>query len=167
MKTIKRRRKEGKTDYSKRIKLLKGKKPRLVFRKTNKYVIAQYIISREAKDIVKLGINSKILLKYGWPKEKQGSLKSISAAYLTGYLIGKIILKNKFEEPIIDFGMIRIIYKTRVFAFLKGVKDSGLKIKCKDEAFPKEDRIMKKDININEIKMKIDEDKPFEKVSKG
>ena len=41
MKVSKRRRIEAKTDYAKRIKLLKSEKPRLVFRRTNKYIIAQ------------------------------------------------------------------------------------------------------------------------------
>ena len=165
MRVAKKRRRKSKTDYLKRIKLLKSRKPRVVFRKTNKYIIAQYIISKEAKDNIRIGVNSKILLKYGWPKEKIGSLKSIPAAYLTGYLIGKKILKNKLENPIVDFGMIRTLYKTRVFAFLKGLIDSGIKIPCKEEAFPEEERIMKKDINVNEVKSKI-ENEPFEKVPK-
>jgi len=68
MKVGKRRRREAKTDYAKRIRLLKSNSPRLVFRKTNKYLIAQYIVSKEAKDEIKLGGNSKELLKFGWPK---------------------------------------------------------------------------------------------------
>lgn len=156
MKTINRRRKENKTDYLKRRKLLQSGKPRVVFRRTNKYVIAQYVLSKEARDSIKIGLNSKILLKYGWPKEKAGGLKSISASYLLGYLMGKKILKDKLEEPIVDFGMIRTIYKTKVFAFLKGLIDSGIKISCKEEAFPEEERIMKKDFNIQGIKSKID-----------
>ena len=64
MKTIKRRRKESKTDYLKRIKLLKSESPRVVFRKTNKYVIAQYVLSKGAQDKVVLGITSKKLLMF-------------------------------------------------------------------------------------------------------
>lgn len=160
MRTIRKRRKQSKTDYLKRIKLLKGRKPRVVFRKTNKYIIAQYVVSKEAKDSVKIGINSKILLKYGWPKEKIGSLKSLPASYLTGYIMGKKILKDKLEGPILDFGMIRTIHKTKVFAFLKGLIDSGIKIPCKEEAFPEESRIMKEEIKVNEIKSKIDQGEP-------
>jgi len=155
MKTVKKRRKEGKTDYSKRIKLLKSGRPRVLFRKTNRYIISQYVISKEAKDKVIIGVNSKSLLKYGWPKEKTGSLKSLSASYLTGYLMGKKILKNKLEEPIVDFGMIRTIHKTKVFAFLKGLIDSGIKVPCKEEAFPEEKRIIKEGIKVDEIKSKI------------
>jgi large subunit ribosomal protein L18 len=153
---MRKRRRQSKTDYLKRIKLLKSRKPRIVFRKTNKYVIAQYVISKEARDSIKIGITSKVLLKYGWPKEKIGSLKSLSASYLIGYLMGKKILKNKLQEPIVDFGMIRTIHKTKVFAFLKGLIDSGIKIPCKEEIFPEEKRIIKEDIKFNEIKSKID-----------
>jgi large subunit ribosomal protein L18 len=119
MRLSKKRRIEAKTDYSKRIKLLKSNKPRLVFRKTNKYVIAQYVLSEEAQDKVLKGVTSKDLINYGWPKEMEGSLKSITASYLTGYLIGKEINKSKLEQPIIDLGMIRIMHKQNHLHLLK------------------------------------------------
>lgn len=160
MKVQKRRRREYKTDYLKRLKLLKSGKPRVVFRKTNKYVISQYITSNEAQDKVEIGFDSRDLLKYGWPNEFKGSLKSISASYLLGYLMGKRILKDKKEKPIIDFGMIQSLHKTKVFAFVKGLIDSGLDIQSKEEAYPDESRIMgkhmKNKINLQEIKSKID-----------
>ena len=95
MKKVFNRRREGKTDYGKRIKLLSGGIPRIVFRRTNRYIIAQYVTSKEAKDTIEIGLTSKNLEKYGWPKEMEGSLKSITAAYLTGFLMGKKILKEK------------------------------------------------------------------------
>lgn len=165
MKTLKRRRKEHKTDYLKRIKLLKSSSPRVVFKKTNKYIIAQYVKSKEAQDKVEMGISSKILIKYGWPKEFEGSLKSIPASYLTGLLIGKKILGKKLEKPVADFGMIRVLHKNKAFAFLKGLKDSGIEIECKEEFFPNEDRIkgkhLKKDFSkiFEEIKLKIQNEK--------
>lgn len=141
MKTIKRRRKENKTDYLKRLKLLKSGSPRIVFRRTNKYILAQYVTSRQAQDKVEIVVNSKELRGYGWPKESMGSLKSIPASYLTGLLIGKKIIKQKLKTPIIDSGMLRIIHKTRFYAFLKGLIDSGIEIKCKEETFPSKDKI--------------------------
>jgi len=159
MKVGKRRRREAKTDYAKRIRLLKSNSPRLVFRKTNKYLIAQYIISKEAKDEIKLGGNSKELLKFGWPKEFSGSLKSISAAYLLGVLMSKKIKEKKLEKPIVDFGMIKMIHKTKTYAFLKGLKDSGLDISCDDKFCPDDNRLkgehMKNKIAFEEIKSKI------------
>ena len=94
MKTLKRRRRENKTDYLKRLKLLKSGSPRIVFRKTNKYLIVQYVTSEETKDKIEIGITSKKLINYGWPKNLEGSLKSLPASYLVGLLIGKKILKK-------------------------------------------------------------------------
>ena len=161
-KVVKRRRREGKTDYLHRIKLLKGGSPRIVFRKTNKYLIAQYVSSKEAQDKNEIGLTSKILLKYGWPKELEGSLKSITAAYLVGYLLGKKIVKEKLEKPIVDFGMLRTIHKTKLYGFLKGLIDAGLEISCKEEAFPSEERIQGKHLIedfskfFTQVKTKID-----------
>lgn len=137
--TIKRRRKEHKTDYSKRIKLLKSGLPRVILRKTNRYLIAQYVTSKEAQDKIGIGITSKELLKHGWPKKFEHSLKSIPAAYLTGYLFGKMISTK--DTPIVDFGMMRAIQKNKMFAFIKGLKDAGVKVNCDEESFPSEDRI--------------------------
>jgi len=162
MKTIqKRRRRENKTDYLKRLKLLKAEKPRLIFRKTNKYVLGQYVLSEGAKDQVLFGMTSKSLIKFGWPEKLKGSLKSLPASYLTGYALAKKILDKKLEPPILDFGMIRPLHKTKVFAFLKGVIDAGIHISCPEEAFPEESRIQGKDLKedftktFNEIKLKI------------
>lgn len=161
MKTLKRRRKENKTDYGKRIIMLKGGVPRIVFRKTNRYIIAQYVTSREAQDKVELGITSKSLIGQGWPKESQGSLKSIPAAYLTGFFFGKKIIAEKLETPIIDIGMTRNLHKNKVFGFLKGLKDSGLDIKGEEQYYPEENRIkgkhLKNDFSktFDDIKLKI------------
>ncbi|MBT4258092.1 50S ribosomal protein L18 [archaeon] len=145
-KVSKRRRRENKTNYLHRVKLLKSETPRVVFRKTNKYVVAQYVVSTEAQDSIKIGISSKALLMNGWPEEMKGSLKSIPAAYLTGYLMGKNILKEKLQQPIVDFGMLRVDHKTKLYGFLKGMIDSGVAIPCKKEAFPEEERIQGKNL---------------------
>ncbi len=151
MKIAKRRRREHKTDYGKRIRFLKGGSPRIVFRKSNRYISAQYIMSKEAQDKIKFGVNSKDLIKYEWPKESMGSLKSIPASYLTGFLIGKKIIKEKLENPILDFGMQRVLHKTKTYAFLNGLVDAGIKLKYDKKFFPEENRIkgkhMKKDFS--------------------
>ena len=157
MKTLKKRRLENKTDYGKRLMFLKSEKPRVVFRKTNKYVVAQYVTSKQTKDHVEIGVNSVQLLKHGWPKEFGGSLKSLPASYLVGLLMGKKIIKEKKETPIVDFGMIRSIHKSKIFAFLKGLVDAGVKIKHEEKIFPSEDRIIGKHL-------KEDFSKTFEKI---
>ena len=158
MKTIKRRRKENKTDYNLRIKLLKSDMPRAVVRKTNRYILAEYVTSDEAKDKIVFGLTSKLLLKYGWPEEMKGSLKSLSASYLTGFIFGKKIAEKKLETPILDMGMVRNVAKGRIFAFAKGIIDAGIKMKSGQEVFPTEERIkgknMKKDFSATFAKVK-------------
>ena len=161
MKVAKRRRRESKTDYGNRIKLLKSEKPRVVFRLTNKLAIVQYITSDAAKDKVGINLNSKALLDYGWPKDAQGSLKSIPACYLMGILMGKTILNDKKETPVVDFGMIRMLHKTKPYGFLKGLIDTGLEISCPEEAYPEEVRLKgkvlkAKDVDVEKIKSEIE-----------
>jgi len=159
MKTLKKRRKNHKTNYLKRFKLLKGGLPRIVFRKTNRYLIAQYVVSKEAQDSVKIGLNSKKLLNYGWPKENKGGLKSISASYLLGLLMGYKITKEKLKPPIMDFGLYRVLPKTKMHSFIKGLIDSGVKIKHKEEHIPSEEKIKgqnTKKIPFEEIKSNIE-----------
>ena len=146
---IKKRRKEGKTDYGKRIKLLSGKKPRVLFRRTNRYIIGQLVKSKEAKDFTVIGLTSKELIEYGWPKDAKGSLKSIPASYLTGFLLGKKMLDKDEKEAILDIGILRSIERSRVYAFLNGIKDSGINIKCEQKMFPEEKRILGKHMKIN------------------
>lgn len=165
MRTIKKRRKENKTDYLKRLKFLKSGLSRIVFRKTNKYIISQYVTSKQTQDKIEIYVNSKQLLKYGWPKKFEGSLKSIPASYLTGFLIGKKIIKKRKETPIVDFGMIRAYHKTKIFGFLKGLVDAGVKIKHDEKTFPDQDAItgkhLKKDFTkiFDQVKEKIEKEK--------
>ena len=159
MRVKKKRRMQGKTDYRARIALLKGKKPRIVVRKTNRYIIIQYITSEDAQDRVLYYANSKELLNYGWPNEMQGSLKSLPACYLTGKLIAKRIKEKEGKkkeskkdiEAVLDIGLARNIPKSRVYAALKGIIDGGISISCKKEIFPEEGRIkganLKKDVS--------------------
>lgn len=160
-KTLKRRKAERKTDYKRRIGMLKSGTPRITFRLSNKYVISQYIKSKQAQDKIEFGVTSKVLFKNGWPKEMEGSLNSLPASYLTGLLMGRTILEKKLEIPIVDLGMIRSMKGNKFSSFLKGVKDSGLKININEETFPSEERIsgkhLKEDFSkkFQEIKSKI------------
>jgi len=158
MRTQKRRRHESKTDYKKRLGLLKGKLPRIVFRKTNKYLISQYVTHFQAQDKTELMVCSKSLKEFGF--ENKQSLKSIPAAYFLGRIIGRKIVEKKMERPILDIGMHRAIQKSKIFAFIKGLNDSSCVIKCDEKMYPEEDRIQGKDlkekINFKEILKKIE-----------
>ena len=78
----------------------------------------------------------------GWPKEAAGSLKSLSAAYLTGFLLG-VKMKGKVKEAILDMGMHRNVNNSRVYAVLKGLVESGLNIPNGKEALPSDENIRK------------------------
>tara|TARA_Y100000310_G_scaffold164530_1_gene164311 strand:+ start:1124 stop:1606 length:483 start_codon:yes stop_codon:yes gene_type:complete len=136
----KRRRREGKTNYTKRLILLKGNLPRLVVRKTNKYIILQIVESSHALDKVKYSVNTKELLKHGWPEDKKGSLKSVTAGYLAGLLLGKKANELK-QELILDSGLIPNTSSSRLYAVVKGISDSGIKIRFNKDVVPSEERI--------------------------
>ena len=152
MKLDKKRKLQGKTNYRKRLILLKGNLPRLVVRKTNRYVIIQIIESKNAQDKVVNAVNTRDLLKYGWPDNKKGSLKSITACYLGGFLIGK---KSKVKKVILDTGLIPSTNGSRIYAVVKGVLDAGIEINCNKKVFPSEEKIKGEDKGIN-IKSIID-----------
>ncbi|MBI5871711.1 50S ribosomal protein L18 [archaeon] len=163
---IKRRRKEGKTDYLARTNILKSEKLRIVFRKTNRYIIGQAVKSEEAQDKVLITTNSRELLGYGWPENAVGSLKSLPACYLTGFLLGKKISKKSMDtEAIPDIGLLRNVPKSRAYGFFKGVVDSGVKVKCNEESFPDEKRLTGENLKskikefFKKIKNEIEEEK--------
>ena len=152
MKLNKRRRLENKTNYRKRLILLKSNLPRLVVRKTNRYLIVQITESVLAQDKIICSVNTKELLKHGWDKKKSGSLKSIAAGYLAGLLIGK---KAKgIKKLILDMGLIPSTKGSRVYAVLKGVSDSGIKIKFNEKIIPAKEKLEGKNISVDFNKIK-------------
>jgi large subunit ribosomal protein L18 len=138
-----RRRREGKTDYHQRLKLIVSRKPRLVVRKTLNQIIAQVIIAKPEGDQVLASATSKDLVKtYGY----KGATKNTSAAYLTGLLAGYRALEAGVEEAVFDMGLATNRSGSKVYAALKGAVDSGLEVPCSEEAFPSEDRIKGKHV---------------------
>ncbi len=130
-----RRRKTGKTNYKKRLALLKGKKPRLVVRKSNKTLTVQLIQYKKEGDIVLAHCNSNQLKKFGWKL----NTKNIPSAYLTGFLCAK---KTKdVKEAVLDIGRNTPVHGSIIFAALKGAVDAKLNIPFDEKAFPKEEKL--------------------------
>lgn len=152
LRTQKRRRRENKTDYKARRILLVSGLPRIVVRMTNKYFIMQAVESSEAQDKVLATITSKDLLKNGWSEEKKGSLKSISAGYLTGILMAKKLKGGKY---IVDLGMARTYKGGRVFATIAGLIEGGLDVPANSKVFPSEDRLMGEHAGLKEMVEKV------------
>jgi len=153
-----RRRREGKTDYYARKRLIiqdKNKynspKYRLVVRFTNRDIVAQIIYAKLTGDIVLAAAYSHELPKYGMPI----GLTNYAAAYATGLLLArrvltKLGLADKYQgnstvngedynvEPVtdgpkpfyalLDVGLARTTTGSKIFAVLKGATDGGVEI---------------------------------------
>jgi len=133
-----RRKRESRTDYGKRLKILLAHKARVVVRFTNQKIIAQLVQFEPQGDRVVLGIESSKLKKLGWDY----SLKNLPAAYLTGLMFGKEALAKDQKEGVFDTGFKTPLHKGKVYAFLKGVVDSGFTIPHGEEdIFPSEERL--------------------------
>jgi large subunit ribosomal protein L18 len=136
-----RRKREGRTDYKKRLKMLVSGIPRLVVRKTNKNIIVQVVDYAENGDKVIVTANSSELPKLGW-KYATGNLP---AAYLTGMLAAQKAKKKHVSKAIVDFGL-QLKSCSRLYAAVKGAKDNGLDIPASEEVFPSMDRLSGKHI---------------------
>lgn len=126
-----RRRAEGKTNYHRRMKLLKSKKLRAVIRASNNHIIVQIIQSKIGGDKIIVSAHSKELVsKFGW----NANTGNIPAAYLTGFLAGIKAKKQNVQEAILDLGM--FLHKNRVLAAFKGMVQSGIEIPHNEDFFP-------------------------------
>lgn len=136
------RRRTGKTNYEKRLALVKSKLPRLVVRKSNRYIYTQLIEFNVAGDKVLASAISGELEKFGWP----GSKKNTPSAYLIGLLLGAKAKKAKVAKAVLDIGMRKPVHGSTQFAVLKGAVDAGIEINMDESAVPSEDRINGKHI---------------------
>lgn len=140
-----RRKREGKTNYKKRLHLSLARKPRLVVRITGKKIITQIAEFKATGDNILAGADSTALKKYGW----DFSCKNLPAAYLTGYLLGKKALEKNIKEAVLDIGFKPPIKGNKIYACLKGALDAGLSVPHSEEVFPPEERILGKHIPKN------------------
>jgi len=126
-----RRRHDGKTDYQKRLKLLKSRKLRAVIRTSNNHMRVQIIQSKLGGDKVLASAFSKELTsKYGW----NANTGNIPAAYLTGYLAGLRAKAQNIQKGIFDLGV--FYHRNRVLSACKGLIDAGIDIPYREEFFP-------------------------------
>jgi len=158
------RRREGKTDYRARIRLInqdKNKyntpKYRFVVRFSNKDIVAQIIYATLAGDVTMAAAYSHELPRYGL----EVGLTNYAAAYCTGLLLARRVLKqlemddeyvgneeatgeDYSVEPgesrrpfraLLDVGLVRTTTGNRVFGALKGALDGGLDIPHSEKRF--------------------------------
>jgi len=153
-----RRQREGRTNYRKRLKLLRSGKVRAVVRKSIKNTQIQLVEYKEKGDIILVSANSAELKnKYNW----KFSTSTTPAAYLTGFLAGVRAKDKKIGECVLDTGRHPPITGSKIFASVKGLNDAGVKCAYSEEKIPSEDRIMGKHLTgdimpaLNDIKSKI------------
>ena len=145
-----RRKRKGKTDYRKRLKLLMSGKPRLVIRRSLKNLAAQIVESTEKGDKIIATAKASELNGLGW----NFNYRNLPSAYLLGLLIAKKAKENKIKEVILDLGLFKSVPGSRIYAVLKGVVDSGLDVPHSENILPNEDRISGKHIQDYANKLK-------------
>ena len=165
MQTKNRRRREGKTDYYARRRLVfqeknkyDSKKYRLVVRRTCTKIICQVIYSTISNDKVLCAAESSELKKFGLT----AGLTNYAAGYATGLLLARRLLKqvglaemykpnkdvngeyfnvaDKEEDKrpfkaLLDLGIARATTGARIFASLKGACDGGINVPHKTKRF--------------------------------
>jgi large subunit ribosomal protein L5e len=162
----KRRRREGKTDFQARRKMVRqdknkynNKKYRLIVRFTNRKIVCQVAYATIGGDMVVAQATSSELTKFGIPVGH----KNYAAAYATGLLIARRTLKKfgldetfKGKEEldgedyhvedeegeqrpfkcILDVGIRRTCVGARMWGALKGAVDGGLHVPHNTKNFP-------------------------------
>lgn len=126
-----RRRRTGKTDYSKRKSMLISKSIILCIRISNKHSTFQFIEPKIQGDLVKSGSHSSQLKKLGW----NGSGKNLSGLYLTGYLAGKKAKSVGVNDAILYIGRQEFQSGQKLIYGLKGVIDAGVNIPASEDIF--------------------------------
>ncbi len=151
------RRREGKTDYKQRLALLRSGGHCLVVRKSLNYITAQITDFDKSGDKVLVATTSKELKKLGW----NFACDNLSAAYLTGLLIGKKSLDKKIASAVLNAGLYASVKGSRIYAVVKGAKDAGLDVSVDEDMVPSEKRIKGEHISGEKFKSLPSE---FEKV---
>ncbi|MBS3175141.1 50S ribosomal protein L18 [Candidatus Woesearchaeota archaeon] len=137
-----RRKREGKTDYRSRLKLLASNKSRIVVRRSLRNVMVQFTDLGEKGDKTLVVGHSRELLQYGWKSHKG----NIPSAYLVGYLAGLKAKKEGIKDGVLDLGLSKAVKGSSFFSAIKGVIDAGINVNCSKEILPDEDTIKGKKI---------------------
>ena len=132
-----RRRREGKTDFRKRLRHLRSGMPRLVVRRTLTQTIVQFAEYDPQGDRILAQASSPELAKMGW----SASTSTVPAAYLTGLLAAKRAAEAGVEEAVLDGGIGKPTVGGKVYSALQGVLDGGLWVPHGEEVLPSEERL--------------------------
>lgn len=118
-----RRRREGSTNYAKRLGMIKGGKTRMVVRRSNKGVVIQFVNYSEKGDMTVYGMHSSRLREIcGFPAKC-----NTPSAYLAGLYAGRQAKAKGVKEAIADINT-AASKGAVVFAAVKGAIDAGIAI---------------------------------------
>src|SRR3989338_1164609 len=131
------RKRQGRTYYRKRLRMLMSNKSRFVVRSSLKNFQASVIEYSAKGDKVLFTVDSKALAKLCW----KGDNGNIPSAYLIGALAGKKALEKGIKEAVLDLGFHNSTNGSRRYAALAGAVDAGLSIPFNPEVLPSKDRI--------------------------
>ncbi len=126
-----RRRREGKTNYHRRLKLIISRRKRLVIRCSNKHTTVQVVDALIQGDKILTQSHSSQLGKHFAWVQNTGNMPS---AYLTGYLCGLRANKAKIQDVILDIGI--IVHNERIKAAFRGFLDAGMEVPHDEKWFP-------------------------------
>ena len=133
------RRRSGRTDYRRRLRMLRGGAPRAVVRVSNTQVTCQLVEFGMGGDSIVASVNGKTLVKHGWPAG--AARKSVPACYIAGYALAKSAIAAGHDSAILDIGLASSSPGGRVFAALRGMVDAGLDVPHGADVLPDDDRI--------------------------
>jgi large subunit ribosomal protein L18 len=133
-----RRRRQGKTDYRIRLRLLRGDQPRAVVRVTNRRILVSVTAFDPLGDRVLASAESPELAAVGFP---ESNLRTTPAAYLTGYLAGVRAKAAGATSAVLDVGLKHPTPGGRLMGALKGLLDAGLDVPHGDKGLPSNERL--------------------------
>jgi large subunit ribosomal protein L18 len=131
-----RRRREGRTNYHKRLGLLLSKKPRVVVRKSGCNLTVQLVEHSTAGDRTLTSASALDLKNVGY----KGATGNTPAAYLTGILFACRALAAGYSNGVLDLGLNANSRGSRIYAALLGAVEGGLDIPLSQEPLPTPER---------------------------
>ena len=132
-----RRRRDNRTDYYIRKKLLTSGEMRAVVRRSSRNITIQFVKFGMGGDSVVTSATSQELRSIGWTH----ACSNIPAAYLTGYIAGKKALKAGVTYAVLDIGMQTPAKGAVLFAAVAGMTAAGLEIPHGDGVLPEDYRL--------------------------
>ncbi|CDJ51961.1 ribosomal protein L5, putative [Eimeria brunetti] len=138
-----RRRREGKTDYAARRRLVlqdKNKynapKYRFVVRVTNTRVLCQVMYATLQGDRLVCSADSKELVRYGIKKGLADQFVGVEKPTGEEYHIEEVSEERRPFKCVLDVGIVSTTVGNRVFGAMKGACDGGLHIPHSNKRFP-------------------------------